>query len=43
VLHQAVQRLIDFSSQNYGMIIGASPPDGAMTGFFDNFIVYKYD
>jgi len=42
-VYTEAQRAIDFSSQNYGMIIGASPPDGAMTGFFDNFIVYKYD
>jgi hypothetical protein len=42
-VYNEAQRAIDFSSQNYGMIIGASPPDGAMTGFFDNFIVYKYD
>ena len=35
--------LFTTSMLNYGMIIGASPPDGAMTGFFDNFIVYKYD
>ena len=33
------QRAIDFSSQNYGMIVGASPPDGGLTGFIDNFIV----
>ena len=33
------QRAIDVSSQNYGMIIGASPPDGGLTGFIDNFIV----
>lgn len=35
------QRAIDFSSQNYGMIIGASPPDGGLTGFIDNFVVRK--
>ena len=33
------QRAIDSSSQNYGMIVGASPPDGGLTGFIDNFIV----
>lgn len=37
------QRGIDFSSQNYGMIVGASPPDGGLTGYIDNFIVYKYN
>lgn len=35
------QRAIDFNSQNYGMIIGASPPDGGLTGFIDNFVVRK--
>lgn len=35
------QRAIDFSSQNHGMIIGASPPDGGLTGFIDNFVVLR--
>ena len=38
-VYNEAQRSIDFSSQNYGMIIGASPPDGGLTGFIDNFIV----
>ena len=38
-VYTEAQRPIDFSSQNYGMIIGASPPDGGLTGFIDNFIV----
>ena len=35
------QRAIDFTSQNYGMVVGASPPDGGLTGFIDNFVVRK--
>lgn len=42
-VYTEAQRAIDFSSQNYGMIVGASPPDGGLTGFIDSFIVYKYD
>ena len=38
-VYTEAQRAIDFSSQNYGMIVGASPPDGGLTGFIDNFIV----
>ena len=38
-VYNEAQRPIDFSSQNYGMIVGASPPDGGLTGFIDNFIV----
>ena len=38
-VYNEAQRSIDSSSQNYGMIIGASPPDGGLTGFIDNFIV----
>ncbi len=38
-VYTEAQRPIDFSSQNYGMIVGASPPDGGLTGFIDNFIV----
>ena len=38
-VYTEAQRPIDFNSQNYGMIIGASPPDGGLTGFIDNFIV----
>ena len=38
-VYNEAQRSIDFSSQNYGMIIGASPPDGGLTGFIDNFVV----
>ena len=40
-VYTEVQRSIDISSQNYGMIIGASPPDGGLTGFIDNFVVRK--
>jgi len=40
-VYNEAQRAIDFSSQNYGMIIGASPPDGGLTGFIDNFVVRK--
>jgi len=40
-VYTEAQRPIDFSSQNYGMIIGASPPDGGLTGFIDNFVVRK--
>lgn len=35
------QRAIDFTSQNYGMVVGASPPDGGLTGFIDNFVVRR--
>ena len=38
-VYTEAQRPIDVSSQNYGMIVGASPPDGGLTGFIDNFIV----
>ena len=38
-VYNEAERAIDFSSQNYGMIVGASPPDGGLTGFIDNFIV----
>lgn len=40
-VYSEVQRPIDFSSQNYGMIVGASPPDGGLTGFIDNFVVRR--
>jgi len=40
-VYNEAQRSIDFSSQNYGMIIGASPPDGGLTGFIDNFVVRR--
>ena len=40
-VYNEAQRAIDFSSQNYGMIVGASPPDGGLTGFIDNFVVRK--
>ena len=40
-VYNEAQRSIDSSSQDYGMIVGASPPDGGLTGFIDNFVVRK--